>query len=416
MRTYRASSELVGSQWDFIQDDVTKFLHLSAGYGFGKTRTLCYKLLDLSRKNYPYAGGLVVPSYTEFSRDVKLAMEEILDSNKIRFKYHGGEHWYKFPWTPGKLYVATAEKKIRGPNWAYAGINELTMISLERYREVAGRVRLKGAKNPQIASSGTPEGIASEYYEIFVEKPWKNSKCLYGDTRDNAHNLEPSFIQAIFDSYPAALADAYIRGLWVNMAGNRFYFSYDPKINDKANEIDPNEMFHISMDLNVDPFCTAIWQLRGNKLVNVDEVVLEGGAGYKTENMLNALMARGYGPANSYIYPDPASKARNTRGAPDAEVMRNTGYEVRIKNVAPRFRERQINVNNRFDKLMVEIHPTKSPKLKKDLLAVETDPITGEKIKKNPKLTHSSDGMDYMIDILMPFSSHRSGISTGQLR
>lgn len=416
MRKIKLSTELVGSQWDFIQDTTTKFLHLSAGYGFGKTRTLCYKMLQLSNLNKDIPGGLVVPSYTDFSRDVKVALEEILDEKRIRFRYHGGEHWYKFPWSAGKLYIQTAEKRIRGPNWGYAGINELTMISLERYREVQGRVRIKGALYPQIASSGTPEGVASEFYEIFVEKPIQNSRVLYGDTRDNAHNLEPGYIDNILANYPSALADAYIRGLWVNMAGNRFYFSYDPKKHDKVNEPDNNATFHVSMDLNVDPFCTAIWQQRGNRLVNVDEVVLEGGEGYRTENMLSALIARGYGPANSIIYPDPASKARNTRGAPDAEVMRRYGYEVRVKNVAPRFRERQINVNNRLDKMQIEIHPTKSPKLKKDLLAVETDPITGEKIKKNPKLTHSSDGMDYMVDILMPFTSHKSGISTQSIR
>ncbi len=416
MKTYRASTELVGSQWDFIKDDQTKFLHLSAGYGFGKTRTLCYKILDLSKKNFPHPGGLVVPSYTDFSRDVKVAMAEILDQHRIKYQYHGGEHWYKFPWTPGRIYVATAEKQIRGPNWAYAAINELTLISLERYREVAGRVRLKGAKNPQIASSGTPEGVASAFYEIFVEKPWENSRCLYGDTRDNLHNLEPGYVKAILDSYPTALADAYIRGLWVNMAGNRFYFSYDPKQNDRATEIQPYETLHVSMDLNVDPFCTAVWQVANGKLYNVDEVVLEGGEGYKTENMLNALKARGYTPDRTILYPDPAAKARNTRGAPDVQVMREAGYEVRVKNVAPRFRERQLNVNNRFDKHQIFIHPTKSPKLKKDLLAVETDVVTGEKIKKNPKLTHSSDGMDYMVDILMPFANHRAQVSTTGLR
>lgn len=416
MRTYKASTELVGSQWDFIQDTSTKFLHLSAGYGFGKTRTLCYKLLQLSKMNYPHPGGLVVPSYTDFSRDVKVAMADILDHHKIRFKYHGGEHWYKFPWTPGKLYVATAEKKIRGPNWAYAGINELTLISLERYREVTGRIRIKDAKAPQIASSGTPEGIASEYYSIFVENPWKNSRCLYGDTRDNAHNLEEGYIQSIIDSYPAALVDAYIRGLWVNMAGNRFYYSYDPMKHDKANEADWSTYFHASMDLNVDPFCVTLWQERANRLVAVDEIILEGGAGYRTENMLDAMGQRGYTANNTFIYPDPSSKSRNTRGAPDAELMKQRGYNVRVRSAAPRFRQRQLNVNNRFDKMQLEIHPTKTPKLKKDLLAVETDPITFEKVKKNPQLTHSSDGMDYMIDILMPFTDHRSKVSTHTIR
>jgi hypothetical protein len=96
--------------------------------------------------------------------------------------------------------------------------------------------------------------------------------------------------------------------------------------------------------------------------------------------------------------------------------MRRAGYEVRMKNVAPRFRERQLNVNNRMEKGLIKINPTKCPKLKKDLLAVETDPVTMEKIKKNLKLTHASDAMDYLVDILRPFKDHRNTVSTRTIR
>lgn len=408
-------SEFVGAQYDFMSDTTTKFLHLSAGYGFGKTRTLCYKALDLSWRNKDLPGGLVVPSYTDFTRDVKVSMEDIFNDHNIDAKFHGQEHSYSLPWTSGKLFVATAEKKIRGPNWGYACINELTLLKLESYREVIGRVRVKGASNPQIASSGTPEGIASAYYEIFVEKPWQGSKVLYGDTRDNAHNLDSSFVQSLYDSYPQAMLDAYLKGLWVNLSGNRFYFSYDPKINDVENKPDPDLQYHCALDFNVDPMCASIWQDWGGKIVALDEICLEGGEGYKTENMVTALRVRGYVPQNTIIYPDPAGASRSTKGAPDNEILRRAGYQVRAKSVAPRFRERQINSNNGFEKRKIEIHP-KLKGLKKDLLAVELDPVTLEKVKKNPKLTHFSDGFDYFYDIISPFRGHGKATETTRLR
>lgn len=396
-------------------DDKTKFLHLSAGYGFGKTRTLCFKLLDLSAKNKNLDGGLVVPSYTDFTRDVKVAFEDLFDEFKINAKYHGSEHKYSFPWTKGNLYVATAEKKIRGPNWAYAGINELTLIKLSSYREVIGRVRIKDAPNPQIASSGTPEGIASEYYEIFVEKQWENSRVLYGDTRDNAHNLSSSYIQSLYDSYPKQLLDAYMRGLWVNLQGNRFYFAYDSKKNETNQERDDSMPYHIAIDFNIDPLTASIWQSFGNKLIAVDEIKLEGGEGYNTENLVTAMKSRGYTPNNSYLYPDPAGNARSTKGLPDNEVLKRAGYQVRVKTVAPRFRERQINANNLFEKGILMVNPRLTG-LKKDFLAVEVDPVTLEKVKKNPKLTHFSDGFDYMLDILMPFRGHGSQTEVRKFR
>lgn len=411
----RVNSTLVGAQYDFMRDDTTKFLHLSAGYGFGKTRTLCLKLIDLSYKNRNLDGGLVVPSYTDFTRDVKVAMEDIFDEFKINAKFHGSEHKYTFPWSKGNLYVATAEKKIRGPNWAFAGINELTLIKIASYREVIGRVRIKNAPHPQIASSGTPEGIASEYYEIFVEKPWLNSRVLYGDTRDNEHNLSDSYIQSLYDSYPQALLDAYMKGLWVNLTGNRFYFNYDQKTCDSNQEKDESLPYHIAIDFNVDPLTASIWQQFGNKLIAVDEINLSGGAGYSTENLITAMKTRGYTPHNSILYPDPAGSSRSTKGLPDNEVLKRAGYQVRVKNVSPRFRERQINANNLFEKGMIKVNP-KCTGLKKDFMAVEVDPVTLEKIKKNPKLTHFSDGFDYMLDILMPFRGHGSQSEVRKLR
>jgi hypothetical protein len=399
-----------------MQDFESKFLHLSAGYGFGKSRTLVLKLLELSKLNAPFAGGIVVPSYTDFTRDVKIAFEDIFHEHNIKAEYHGSEHKYKLPWTKGPLYVATAEKKIRGPNWAYAGINELTLISMERFREVIGRVRVKGAKAPQIVSSGTPEGIASEYYSIFVEKPWPNSRILYGDTRENAHNLDPSYIQSLFDSYPTQLIDAYLKGLWVNLTGNRFYFTFDKLKNHSDKERDDSQPYYIGIDFNVDPMCATVWQKHGNKLYCVDEVVLKDGNGYRTENLVEALQARGYGTYNSILYPDPAGQARSTKGFPDHEILRRAGYQVIARKVAPRLRERQVNVCNLFEKQMIWVNTKKTPTLTKDLLAVEQDPATLEKKKNNPALTHASDSMDYLISELYPFNGHKTQTIVERLR
>lgn len=407
----------VGAQRDFFLDDKSKFLHLSAGYGFGKTRSLIMKMLRLSYLNRPWPGGLVCPSFTDYKRDVLPALEDILYQFRIPYDHHGSDHKFRFPWSRGWLYVATAEKKLRGPNWGYAGINELTLIPLERYREVIGRVRLKGCRAPQIVSSGTPEGIASEYYELFVEKPFAGSRILYGDTRENAHNLDPGYIDRIIASYPKQLIDAYLKGLWVNMAGNRFYYSYDPIHNDdRTTKPNFDYPFHCSMDFNVDPFCAAIWQQKGHRMIAVDEIALEYGAGYKTTNMIDALIARGYLPTNTIIYPDPAGKARSTKGESDVEILNRAGYEVRVKGAAPKFRERQVNSNNLFEKGQIMINPDQCPKLKKDLLAVEQDPTTMEKSKKNPRLTHFSDGMDYMLDILYPFHGHRTTVTQTRIR
>jgi len=60
-------------------------------------------------------------------------------------------------------------------------------------------------------------------------------------------------------------------------------------------------------------------------------------------------------------------------------------------------------MNNLFDKGIIKPNPETQKELKKDLSAVEMNPIKMEKDKSNPKRTHHSDGFDYLCDILIPF-------------
>lgn len=404
-------------QKEFIKDTTSKFLHLSSGFGGGKTFILAYKLLHLSYLNCPHHGGLVVPDFKDFKRDVLPEMESILETNNIPYKFHGSEHWFQFPWTPGRLYVTSAEKKLRGPNWAYAGINEVTLMPLVRYKEVIGRVRIKGSKFPQIASVGTPEGFASEYYEYFVEKPPQGFRMIYGSTDDNKENLHDDYISNLENTYDSKMIDAYRKGLWVNMTGNQFYYSFDPAKQFRRDlKRDMFSEYLIAMDFNVDPFCASIWGHDGYKIFGVDQVKLAGEQGYDTRKMIQALFNRNYTPSNSVIYPDPAGNARSTKGAPDIQILREAGFHVESRLKAPPMRRRQLNVNNLLDKGRIVFNPDLMPDVRKDFEGVEQDKITLEKKKDNPNFTHFSDGVDYLCDILFPFSGDLKSITEQKIR
>ena len=341
--------------------------------------------------------------------------EEILDERKIKFKYvqNGkyGPH-FKFPWSDATIFITTAEKKIRGPNWGWSVINELTLIPLVRYKEVFSRVRVKKAKFPQIASVGTPEGWANDYYKFLIKNPPKNTKVIYGDSRDNLLNLQPEYIDDLVDTYDSIMQDAYVRGLWVNMVGNRFYYSYDPRVNDRINKVVKWGWFHIAMDFNVNPMATSIWQWDGKKLRGIDQIKLPNA---DTRAMGRAMKARGYTPDNSILYPDPSGNNRSTKGNPDIVILREEfGYtEIRVRKKAPGFRQRQLHVCNLLDKGIIEVNPETQPDVKTDFEGVEQDQVTYQKDKSNPELTHFSDGVDYMCDILIPFKKPEKKIFQG---
>jgi len=50
-------------QKEFYEDLESRLLHLSTGFGGGKTYILVFKLLQLSYINRPHRGGIVVPDF-----------------------------------------------------------------------------------------------------------------------------------------------------------------------------------------------------------------------------------------------------------------------------------------------------------------------------------------------------------------
>jgi hypothetical protein len=160
------------------------------------------------------------------------------------------------------------------------------------------------------------------------------------------------------------------------------------------------------MDFNVDFMTATCWHFDGASLTGFDEIVLPQNA--DTKKMCDALKARGYRPDVTSIYPDPASKARSTKGLPDVTILRNEGFtDIKVRLQAPTFRKRQLNMNNLLAKGVIKFNPDKMPTFKRDMAGVAQDPVTLEKDKSNPRLTHASDGVDYMTDILFPLSGEK---------
>lgn len=382
-------------------------------------------MLQLSLANKDVHGGLMCPSLVEFKKDVLPLGEEIFEDNNIPYRFNGSDYTFKFPWSKGKIYVVSSEKKIRGPNWGFAGINELTLCPLVRYKEIIGRVRVKKAQQPQVVSVGTPEGIANEYYEYMIEDPGDKFTIVYGDTRHNQANLSEDYVQNLVDSYDKVMLDAYLSGLWVNMAGNRFYYAYEPDINCDTtiqrkfsvhgDNYRQYHHTHISLDFNVEYMTAVCWNYDGRTLTAFDEIVIEDNA--STEKMAQAILARGYVPHQTTLYPDPAGRARKTDGRPDHIVLEQNGFtDIKFRGGAPRMRERQLHANNLLSKGIIKINPDSCPFLHKDLVGVEQDKIKFGKIKDNPKMTHASDGMDYMVDILIPFRGRTKRSTTQRIR
>ena len=394
-------------QEDFHADLVSPYLMFNGGLGSGKTYGLCMKLIHLSAINKDIPGGCLCPSFTEYAKDVLPTFETILDENGLLelTDINRGRHTITFPWTRAPLYMFTGEKRIKGPNLGYGGINEHSSIKFEQVQQFLSRVRVRRAPCRQIGFAGTPEDEYGWLHD-FVEKQTKsgNLRIISGKTTDNEEHLAPEYIEHLRSVYDPQAFRLFAGGEMIRLGGNYFYYSFSQDRNRTDLEFNPDQFSYINLDFNVGNMHATIAQqyvAAGGKRISafVDEIVLKHD-GADTYAMINAIRAR-IPNGNFIITCDFSGKARKTTGPADTKLLKSAFGEDRVRYRATgnvRLRKRQLQVNGLLHHGNLLINPEKCPILWRDLSRVQQRVEDFSKCKKNPDLTHASDTLDYYCD------------------
>lgn len=121
--------------------------------------------------------------------------------------------------------------------------DEVRLMSRELYVRANARVNDPTARWPGVGFVGTPEfGWLSE---LFAGQDDDQRRIIHIDTESNPY-LTAEFIEGLYASCPAHLAEAYIRGLFVPPGGS-VYSVYGPR-NQIPYEIDKNRLSGIVID------------------------------------------------------------------------------------------------------------------------------------------------------------------------
>lgn len=384
------------------------FFHHNSGKSHGAIR----KALQLAALNQGYSGGFLCPSYSDFRKDIKPLFEQILEED-LRFiknkhwTYHNTHKEYRFCFNQKPLYIFTAEKPIAGPNLAYCLINEFSLIPWDRINEMLRRVRVAGAQYKQKVLVGTPEDVHGwleefiERQEAENEKKANNFKIVFSETKENIH------IDADYDRQLASMLDSqqlkvFSSGQIVKIGSDYFYYAFTREKNVHENQHDPNHLIHVGLDFNVGMMTATLSHIRYDggekKLFVFDEIELLGDS--NTYTMRDELLSR-YEPEKMLITCDASGRSRSSSALPniinDVAILREKGLKVRFKTQNVSLRKRQILMNGLLENQRIIVDP-KCRRTITDFKSVKQIQATFEKDKKNPKLTHFSDGLDYVCD------------------
>lgn len=405
---------------DAFQESRKPKVYLSAGYGGGKTYSLCMKLFTLMSENHGLPGGILCPDLKMFKKDVLPTIREICEENSIEYTFNKTDHVFYFPHTETTVYVFHSVDdgaSIRGPNLAFMLVNEVTLCSKGAYDAALARVRLKKANLLQVAVSGTPEGF-NWAYDYFIENPREDTDLIFGDMRLNTHVAE-SYSKTLIESYDKLMQEQYVGGKFLNLKGNRAVYAFDRfKHLSPTIEREPYHPVWVSLDFNVDPMSATLWNRMGPNdpylLQAFDEVNLPDS---NTPAMVKALFEKLGSTDDVTIYPDPAGNARNTKGIlSDIQILKQAGFtDIKYKPSIRSVRECLNATNNLFDKNRIRLHSSKCKNAIADLEQCSLKSGTHEIDKSNPKRSHWLDGMKDMIEYEFPITK-RGGAREQRIR
>lgn len=411
-----------------------KFVNaIIGGYGSGKSVALSQKCYEACRVN-PGLEHILAGLTVETTRDTIMpTFIAVLDFMGVHYDVEKQRKRVTLVKNGAFVQFLSAENWERWPgrNVAWFGLDELARMDRGAYTQAMARTRIPQARLSQVCFATTPEGFNFVYDEVGnVSDDDPRTDVTFVQTNDNADALRAGYAEEIRRSFGERLAEAYELGRFVDIRTGRVYYAALRERYSKPVTYSRSEPLYVTLDFNVDPGVALLAHRSGDVIRVFDEVHI---ADSNTRLVCSEISHRYRGhEAPVYVYGDAAggqrkSSAERTDWQIVEDALRSLGrsLELRVPSYNPAVIDRVNAVNVAFEKLRIEIHPTKCPNLVTDLDQVGWKPgsheiqkpaIKPNEMDKGKKaLTHLSDALGYLIHYEMPVAkpAHGGVVSIG---
>jgi hypothetical protein len=382
-----------------VIESKARFRVLISGRRFGKTFIAINELARFAR--YPKKKvWYVAPSYRMAKNIVWSDLVDRLYKHKwVSRVNHADLTVYLKNDSTISLRGADNEQSLRGVGLDFLVIDEFADIKDSAWFEVL-RPTLSD-RNGHALFTGTPRGYGNWSYNLFLreeeDEDWKSFKFT---TLEGGQVSAQEIEQAKQDLDDRTFQQEYEAG-FVNYAG-AIYYNFD-RTHNVIKEYKPKTAeLHIGMDFNIDPMSAVVSEIINNKVIIYDEIVIYSS---NTDEMVQEIKNR-YNNKHIYIYPDPASKQRKTSagGITDLAILKNAGFNIRVRNNHPLIRDRINSVNAKLKNAKGDRTLFIANNCKNVLKSIERQ-IYKEGttlVDKSNNYDHMNDALGYMIEYLYP--------------
>lgn len=381
-----------------VIDSKSRFRVLISGRRFGKTFLAINELARFAR--YPKKKvWYVAPSYRMAKNIVWNDLIDRLYKHKWVSKVnHADLTVYLKNNSTISLRGADNEQSLRGVGLDFLVLDEFADIKDTAWTEVL-RPTLSD-RNGHCLFTGTPRGYGNWSYNLFLKAENDNDWESFQYTTLEGGQVSPKEIeQAKLDLDERTFKQEY-QASFVNYAGV-IYYNFDRNIN-IINYTPTMKQIHIGMDFNIDPMCCVVSEIKDDVIYLFDEIQIFSS---NTQELVEEIKSR-YQGYNIFIYPDPASKQRKTSagGITDLSILKNAGFNIRVRNNHPLIRDRINSVNAKL-KNAKDVNTLFIDKKCKNVIKSLERQIYKEGTvipDKESGYDHMNDALGYMIEYLYP--------------
>jgi len=360
-------ADLLPHQREFVCNWEQRYLLYVGGLGSGKSYSSVAKAILLAFRSqgefhiyleptYVMLNDIAIPTWTKL-----LDKYDIPNTMRISPQPSFTLHLPKGDTTILLRPLMNVERLV-GINAASLVIDEADTVKQEIAEaaliKLQGRVRV--GKCPQICFASTPEG--RKFVWNFFEKNKTDDKAIYrADTRQNPY-LDENYVKDLLANYPPHLAEAYIRGMFVNLETATVFSEY---MRDKhvtsVFHAEVNEPVLIGCDFNVGKSSSIYAVMRdsqqGQQLHIFEEYLCRDtfALAEHIKRRFPVQLAKGM----VVVYPDSSgSHASTSSTMSDHDILREAGCKVIAERRNPPISETVAHVNNCLHRNQILVNPS----------------------------------------------------------
>lgn len=386
-----------------------RFKGFSGPIGSGKSQALCQEALKLSYLNPGRTGLMGAPTYPMLRDATQAALLDVLARNRIPHDLNRAENFLVLRETRSKILFRAVEdfERLRGSNLAWFGLDELTYTSEEAWLRLEGRLRDPKASRLCGFAVWTPKGY-DWVYRRFVESRVEGYDTVTAMPFENRFLLDriPDYYERLKSSYDGRFYQQEVLGQYLSLNAGRVYYGFERLGNVAEAEVESSRPLLWALDFNVDPMCSVVAQIDGERVTVLDEIVLSRAS---THDACEEFGQRFPGhAAGLVVYADATGARLQTSGTTDVEILkkfvRGGAYgnvQFRIPKSNPAVRDRVTLMNSKLLSAAGDRHLVTHPRCKE--LIKDFEQVTYKEnssiIDKDhdPKRTHLSDALGYLV-------------------